>query len=225
MRIRASPAIGQTGMATRGRRPGALPLREGRGAWVRLGDASPRRRHGNVGAAPLGADRRNHGPCPARGHCHKRHGALKDEDHLAPARGRRRGAVLAGRLPGFADRPADFAGPAGVEGLPCRGCEGLGPCVGGEHPRPCEDLGDVQHGAAGAEPGAEQGDRGNAAEHPRRNCDLWPAAQAFPLWTTAGQGCNVRSPRAIEDGPGPGMPHQPQRHRSQYHGGEIRHPA
>jgi hypothetical protein len=132
---------------------------------ARLGEQGSRRRNRDVTGPIHRTERADLGPRLFAAQGDELFGPLKYQDHPLASRRWDSGGMLAGGLPGLAHGPAQGAWPARVERVLHRGRNRLGPCVAGKHPCPGEHLGDIQHRAAGTEPGAEKRDRGKAAGH------------------------------------------------------------
>jgi len=143
------------------------PKEKGRGSARVLSADSLRRRHRHIANAHYGWGLERIGPVLLRGHGHETGGAIQNEHDLLRSGGRHCRPMLARRLPRLAQCAADRAWLVRIKRLLCCGNNGLCRCVAGKHARPRENLGNVQHRSAGAEPGTEQRKSWEAAQHPQ----------------------------------------------------------
>ncbi len=189
---------------------------KGRDCAGRLCEETPGRGNRNVAVPRHSAGIRGRRPRDTRGRGHEARGPLIDHDHLLGASRRRSWAMRAARIPRLGDRAADRARLARVERFPCRGGQGLRARIAGEHPAPSENLGDVQHRPAGAEPCGDEGDCGQAPWHRGKGSKPEGSlaslsrrtAFRFPRWTTLHGAAIVRPARS------PGQPQPPARCRA-----------
>jgi len=153
---------------------------------ARLGEQGPRRRNRDVAGPNHGTGGASLRPGPFIAHGNKPVGSLGNQCQPVASCGGDGGRMLARGLPGLAHRLAQGAWPARVERVPHRGDDRLGLRVTRKHACPSEHLRDIQHCAAGTEPGAEEGYRGQAAGHRQKAQMRCRAPQANPKMNSPG---------------------------------------